>query len=378
MLGQSTASILAAKMYEERMKHPHSMDSETSPHLLDARGMTLLKSATNHSGQLVQGNPGNVSTALQQIQDIKGNVNLGVSQGSLPMDPSSIYGQGIMQSKSGLGSVGLNQGVSGLPLKGWPLTGVPSLGPQVQKPLMQTPNQFQLLTPQQQQQLLAQAQAQGNFGGSPNSGDMDPRRFRALPKGNINGKDAQSTGNDGSIGSPIQSSSPKVRVPSQDQAEYLMKVRMAQFQQSSTQQQDQLQQQQQQHQLQQNSRKWKHPSSSGPANSTGTGNTVGPSANSPPSTPSTHTPGDGVATTGNLQHINTMPKSLMMYGQDGTGGIASSSNQLDDMETFGDVGSFDDNVESFLSNDDGDPRDIFGTLIRSPAEHNTETSKGAE
>ncbi|OVA01601.1 WD40 repeat [Macleaya cordata] len=381
MLGQSTASVLAAKMYEERMKHPHSMDSDTSPQLIEASRMALLKSATNHPGQLGQGNPGSVSAALQQIQartqqttDIKGDINLGVTQRSLPMDPSSIYGQGSMQSKPGLGgAAGLNQGVSGLPLKGWPLTGIdqlrPTLGAQVQKPFLQAPNQFQLLTPQQQQQLLAQAQAQGNLGSSPNYGDMDSRRYRVLPRGNLNSKDSQPTGNDGSIGSPMQASSPKVRIPSQDQAEYLMKMKMTHMQQSSSQQQsDQLQPQQ----LQQNNRKRKQATSSGPANSTGTGNTVGPSPNSQPSTPSTHTPGDGVAMAAGLQHVNSMPKSLMMYGPDGTGGLASSSNQLEDME----LGSLDDNVESFLSHDDGDGRDLFGTLKRSPIEHNTESSKG--
>ncbi|KAI3932810.1 hypothetical protein MKX01_031792 [Papaver californicum] len=380
MLGQSTASVLAAKMYEERMKHPHSMDSETSPQLIDASRMALLKSATNHPGQLVQGNPGSVSAALQQIQartqqttDIKGEINLGVNQRSLPMDPSSIYGQGSMQPKSGLGgAAGLNQGVSGLPLKGWPLTNqiIPgSLGSQVQKtPFIQAPNQFQLLTPQQQQQLLAQAQAQGNLGSSQNYGDMDSRRYRVLPRGNMNSKDSQPTGNDGSIGSPMQASSPKVRLSSQDQADYLMKMKMTHMQQSSSQQlTDQLQPQQ----LQQNNRKRKQTTSSGPANSTGTGNTVGPS-NSQPSTPSTHTPGDGVPMAANLQHVNSMPKSLMMYGPDGTGGLASSSNQLEDME----LGSLDDNVESFLSQDDGDGRDLFGTLKRSPIEHNTESSKG--
>jgi hypothetical protein len=46
----STASVLAAKIYEERLKHPHSMDSEGSQ-LLDASRMALLKSAaTNHAG----------------------------------------------------------------------------------------------------------------------------------------------------------------------------------------------------------------------------------------------------------------------------------------------------------------------------------------
>jgi hypothetical protein len=50
ILGPSTASVLAAKMYEERLKHPHSMDSEGSQ-LLDASRMALLKSAaTNHAG----------------------------------------------------------------------------------------------------------------------------------------------------------------------------------------------------------------------------------------------------------------------------------------------------------------------------------------
>ena len=48
MMGQSLASVLAMKMYEERIKHPHSMDLETSPTLIDANRMALLKSATNH------------------------------------------------------------------------------------------------------------------------------------------------------------------------------------------------------------------------------------------------------------------------------------------------------------------------------------------
>uniref|UniRef100_A0A1D1YR16 Transcriptional corepressor LEUNIG n=1 Tax=Anthurium amnicola TaxID=1678845 RepID=A0A1D1YR16_9ARAE len=375
ILGPSTASVLAAKLYEERLKVPHSMESESSPQF-DANRMTLLKSATNHPGQLVQGNPSGVSGALQQIQDIKSEVNLGVTQRSSPVDP---YGPGIMQSKSGLANAGLNQGVSGLPLKGWPLTGIdqlrPSLVPQMQKPFLPTQNhQFQLLTPQQQQQILAQAQqVQGNIGSTSNYGDMDPRRFRLLPRGSLNGIDGQPAGNDGSISSPMQSSSPKVRP---DQAEYLMKMKMAaQMQHSSSQPtQDQLQQQQQP-QLQQNNRKRKQPTSSGAANSTGTGNTVGPS-NSPPSTPSTHTLGDGVPLSGNLQHVNNMPKSLMMYGADGPATLASSSNQLDDIEHFGDVGSLDDNVESFLSHDDGDARDIFAALKRSPTEHNTESTKG--
>lgn len=53
MMGQPSASVLAMKIYEERMKHPHSMDSETPPALLDANRMALLKSATNHQGYFV-------------------------------------------------------------------------------------------------------------------------------------------------------------------------------------------------------------------------------------------------------------------------------------------------------------------------------------
>ncbi|XP_010522422.1 PREDICTED: transcriptional corepressor LEUNIG_HOMOLOG isoform X2 [Tarenaya hassleriana] len=369
MLGQSNASALAAKMYEERMKQPNPMNSETSQPLLDAR-MALLKSATNHPGQMIQGNQGSVSAALQQIQartqqttEIKSEVNLGSSPRSLPVDPSTVYGQGILQSKPGMGSAGLSPGVSGLPLKGWPLTGIeqirPGVGPQVQKSFLQNASQFQLLPQQQQQQLLAQVQAQGNMGNSPMYSDMDPRRFTGLPRGNLSSKDGQPNANDGSIGSPMQSTSSK-------------HTNMPPVQQSSSQQQDPLQSQQ----SQQNNRKRKGPSSSGPANSTGTGNTVGPSSNSQPSTPSTHTPADGIAMGGNMQHVNSMPKGPMMYGSDGIGGLASSTNQLEDMEQFGDVGALEDNVESFLSQDDGDGGNLFGTLKRNPSEHTTETSKG--
>lgn len=77
--------------------------------------------------------------------------------------------------------------------------------------------------------------------------------------------------------------------------------------------------------MKQNNRKRKQHSSSGPANSTGTGNTVGPSPGSPQST---HTPGDGMTTASSLQHVNSVSKSMMMYGGDGAGGIASSTNQL--------------------------------------------------
>ncbi|XP_050144955.1 transcriptional corepressor LEUNIG_HOMOLOG-like [Malus sylvestris] len=70
-----------------------------------------------------------------------------------------------------------------------------------------------------------------------------------------------------------------------------------------------------------------------------------------------------------------MPKSLMMYGLEGTG-LAASSNLLDDIERFGDVGSLEDNVESFLSNDGGDRRDLYVTLKQSPKQRHKDSSKG--
>lgn len=78
----------------------------------------------------------------------------------------------------------------------------PSMGLQVQNPNRPTQNQFVLAS--QQQQALAQAQAQGNLGNSPNYG------FGGVPRGNYNAKDGQPPRNDGSICSPVQSNSPKV------------------------------------------------------------------------------------------------------------------------------------------------------------------------
>lgn len=48
----------------------------------------------------------------------------------------------------------------------------------------------------------------------------------------------------------------------------------------------------------------------------------------------------------------------------------------DDLENFGDVGSLEDNVESFLSHDGGGDGNIYGSLKQSLSEHKTETSKG--
>ncbi|GAB2282027.1 hypothetical protein Dimus_016587 [Dionaea muscipula] len=111
MMGQPSANILAMNMY---IKDPHSLDSEAFAGIIDATNrMALLKSTTSQQGQLVHNSSGSMAAALQQIQgrphltaDIKSEVNLGPVQKSLPIDPSSMYGQAILQSKSGLGSAG--------------------------------------------------------------------------------------------------------------------------------------------------------------------------------------------------------------------------------------------------------------------------------
>ncbi|XP_052109167.1 transcriptional corepressor LEUNIG_HOMOLOG [Arachis duranensis] len=416
MLGQQPTNVLAIKMYEDRMKHSHSMESEASPTLIDANRMALLKSGTGHQGQLVHGNSGNMSTALQQLQartplttDIKGEVNLGATPKSLPMD-NSVYRQAILQSKSGLGGTGLNPGVTSLPLKGWPLTGIDQLRPgglgvQVQKPNLTTQSQFLLAS--QQQQVLAQSQAQNNLGSSNSQGDMDPHRLSTVPRGGLSAKDGQSTS------SQVQSGSPKVEfalqilmclnvyklhaeIPFYSIHQYMCSwapkkfsfypvvvtcclhficisfvlcLKNRQYKPVLCKKKYAFLQQQ----LQQNNRKRKQHSSSGPGNSTGTGNTVGPSPNSPPST---HTPGDGINTASSMQHVNSMPKSMMMYGTEATGGLASSSNLLEDMDRFGDVGTLEDNVESFLSNDGGDEGSLYGSIKQNPAEQQKESSKG--
>lgn len=74
-------------------------------------------------------------------------------------------------------------------------------------------------------------------------------------------------------------------------------------------------------------RKRKQPgSSSGAANSSGTTNTTGPSLSSP-STPSTHTPGDDISVP-TLPHNGGSSKSMLMFGSDGLGPLASSPNEL--------------------------------------------------
>jgi len=73
-----------------------------------------------------------------------------------------------------------------------------------------------------------------------------------------------------------------------------------------------------------------------------------------------------------LPHSGSSSKPLMMFSTDGTGTLTSPSNQLwddkdlelqADVDRFVEDGSLDENVESFLSHDDTDPRDTVGRCM---------------
>ncbi|XP_057505079.1 transcriptional corepressor LEUNIG-like isoform X2 [Actinidia eriantha] len=409
-----TANALATKMYEERLKLPlrDSLDDaamkqrfgENASQLLDPNHASILKStaaAGQASGQVLHGAAGAMSPQVQSRNQQHPGATPDIKTEMNPvLNPRSAGPEGSL-----IGIPGSNQGGgNNLTLKGWPLTGLDQLRSgllQQQKSFMQGPhpfNQLQMLTSQQQQQLML---AQQNLT-SPSASDVESRRLRML----LNNR-SMSLGKDGltnsagdvvpNIGSPLQAGCPVLPRGDQDM---LIKLKMAQLQQQQQQQQNSNQQQQQQlqqhalsgqqsqssnHNLHQpdkimgagsgtadgslsnsfrgndqasknqTGRKRKQPvSSSGPANSSGTANTAGPSPSSAPSTPSTHTPGD-VMSMPALPHGNSS-KPLMMFGSDSAGTLTSPSNQLGDMD-------LDDNVESFLSHDDADHRDTVGRCM---------------
>ncbi|TXG61336.1 hypothetical protein EZV62_012699 [Acer yangbiense] len=417
----ATANSLATKMYEDRLKLPLQRDSfddtamkprlgDNMGQLLDPSHASLLKATAlggQPPGQTLHGTPGGSQQVQSRnqppsvsSQDIKGEMNPMMTPRAAGPDGSLI------------GVHGANQAGGNVTLKGWPLTllkahsiteeGLDHLRSgflQQQKSLMQSSqpfNQFQL-----QQQFMLQAQAQQNLA-SPSANDLECRKLRML----LNNRN-MGLGKDGplnSVGDVVSNVGSGMQVscsmlPRGD-ADMLMKLTTSQLQQQQLQNNQQLHHypqhplssqlsQNSNHQLQQQDkmigtgnmtmdgsmantfqgndqasknqigRKRKQPvSSSGPANSSGTANTTGPSPSSP-SSPSTHTPGDVISRPA-LQRNGGSSKSLLMFGSDGLGSLTSASNQLADVDRFVDDGSLDDNVESFLSPDDADPRDQAG------------------
>uniref|UniRef100_M8ATD6 Transcriptional corepressor LEUNIG n=1 Tax=Aegilops tauschii TaxID=37682 RepID=M8ATD6_AEGTA len=419
---QSTANVMATKMYEERLKLPPQRDSledasmkqrygENAGQLLDPNETSLLKAAASgqSSGQILHGSIGGLSGTMQQIQgrspQLPGHAQSIKTEINPILTPRAAGPEG-----SFMGLQGSNQAANNLTLKGWPLTGLEQLrsGILQQKSFMQNQHQLQqqiqFLTPQQQQQLALQAQQ--NMA-SPTSSDVDSRRLRMMfnNRNVVLGRDGQTTsGGDiiPNIGSPSQSGG---------DIDMLIKKKIANAHHHQQQQQQLLQQQsnsqQQHHQAvssqqsqssnqllqqekpgtgnmpvdggmpnsfgatDQSTKKRKKPgSSSGRANSSGTGNTAGPSPGSAPSTPSTHTPGDPMPVP-QLQQNGVSAKPLVMFGSDGTGSLTSTANPLYNNKIAslqGDVDrlleeGLDENVESFLSQDDMDPRDTLGRCM---------------
>ncbi|KAJ1410995.1 WD40/YVTN repeat-like-containing domain superfamily [Sesbania bispinosa] len=391
-----TANALATKMYEERLKLPLQRDSldeaamkqrfgENMGQLLDPNHASILKSAAatgQPSGQVLHGAAGGMSPQVQaRTQQIPGSTMDIKSEINPVLNPRAAGPEGSL-----LAIPGSNQGSNNLTLKGWPLTGLEQLRSgllQQQKPFIQAPQPFQqlqMLTPQHQQQLML---AQQNLA-SPSASE-ESRRLRMLLNNRSLGLNKDGLSNPvgdvvSNVGSPLQGGGPPF--PRGD-TDMLMKtsnhsmhqqdkvgggggsVNMDGSMSNSFRGNDQVSKNQ-------IGRKRKQPvSSSGPANSSGTANTTGPSPSSAPSTPSTHTPGDVISMPA-LPHSGTSSKPLMMFGSDGTGTLTSSSNQLwddkdlelqADVDRFVEDGSLDENVESFLSHDDTDPRDTVGRCM---------------
>ncbi|XP_075506104.1 transcriptional corepressor LEUNIG-like isoform X1 [Primulina tabacum] len=415
-----TANALATKMYEEKLKLPVQRDSlddaamkqrfgnNVGP-IMDQNHASILKTAAaagQPSGQVLHGTAGGLSPQVQaRGQQFPGSTPDIKSEMNPIFNPRAAGSEGSL-----IGIPGSNQGGNNLTLKGWPLTDLDQLRSgliQQPKSFIQGPqpfHQLQMLTPQHQQQLMLSQQNMT----SPSASDIESRRLKML----LNNR-SLSMGKDGhptSVGDIVPNIGASLQALPRD-PEMLMKLRMAQLQQQQQQQNsNQLQQQLQQHALSgqqsqssnhnlqpekimgaagvtcdgsmsnsyrgndqvsknQGGRKRKQPvSSSGPANSSGTANTTGPSPSSAPSTPSTHTPGD-VMSMSALPHSGSSSKPLMMFGADTAGSLTSPSNQLwddkdldqADMDRF--VDDVEDNVESFLSHDDADPRDAAGRCM---------------
>ncbi|OMO57960.1 Regulator of chromosome condensation, RCC1 [Corchorus olitorius] len=382
------------KMYDENFRFPRQRDSlddaavkqlgdNNMGQLLDPNQASMFKAASvggQPPGQIPHSTPGNISGNLQQIQS-RGQQIPVPTQDSKSEINSMLTPRAAGPDGSLIGVHGSNQAGGNLTLKGWPLTGLEQLRSgllQQPKSMIQPSQPFNQL--QLQQQLLLQAQQNLS---SPSANDLECRKLRMLLNNQIIG-----LGKDGPMSS-LGDLVPKVGSPMQLQQQQLhhnnqQSQQFAQHPLSSQQSQNSNHQLQQQDKMigagsmmpessisntfQGNDQASKNPvgrkrkqpggSSSGPVNSSGTANTTGPSPSSP-SSPSTHTPGDAISVP-TLPHNSGSSKSLLMFGSDGLGSLSSAPNQLADIDRFVDDGSLDDNVESFLSHDDPEPRDRVG------------------
>ncbi|CAN1331386.1 Transcriptional corepressor LEUNIG, partial [Linum perenne] len=395
----ATASAMATKLYEDKLKLPLQRESledaamkqrlsDSMGQFMDPSNAALLKAvalggqpqgqtmhrAAGSSGNLQHSQNRNQQSPMSS-QDLKSEMNQMIS-------PRSSAAEGSL-----VGSHGLNQGGSNLTLKGWPLTGLDQFGLLQHQRLMQSTEH--LSKAQLQQQLLFQAQQNLS---SPSVNDLERRKLRMLlgqqnmgisKEGPLSSGDMLSN-----MGSPLQVG-PNVMPQDSDilfKQQQLQNINQQQYSQHplsgqqpqnsnhTFQQQDKMigsgsvaadggmsntfQGTDQAAKCQVGRKRKQAVSSSGPANSSGTANTTGPSPSSP-STPSTHTPGDAMPMPNAPQNANSS-KSMLMFGSDGLGSLAPASNDLADMDQILDDRTLDDNVESFFSHDAGDPRDRGG------------------
>lgn len=333
-----------ANLQEQRMRMSMQRESmnemvlkqrfgESAGQMMDPNRAALLKSVMSpghSSGQVLNGsaNPG----SLQQAQ-VRNQQFSGLAQDIKPEMNSLLNSRAAVSDPSLIRAPGSNH----VTLKGWPL----AAGDQVRSGAIQ--NQLHLLSPQQQ--LLFQ-----------NNGNIDSHRLRMLIENNKSTGDmilnAGSPGQNSAIGHVDPELIKKITQLQQQQNQ----INTQQFQRQSSNQllsqhdksDSQRGDDQGQNPMTQNEHKRKqHGSSSGPANSSGTANTVGPVPSSAPSTPSTHTPGD----------VISLP-----------------AIQPADIDRFGEERALND-IDSFLSHDDTDIRETtkgftFGEIASTGASTN--------
>ncbi|KAK7330182.1 hypothetical protein VNO77_24369 [Canavalia gladiata] len=326
-----------------------------------ATGQTLLSAPS-----ILLGNMQQIPNPNQKLPGLTHDINNDMN--------AMMRSQTVESDGSLIGCHGPNQDGSNLTLKGWPLAGLDQLpsGFLQQYDLAQSPQSFNQLSLQQQHTLQTHSLASLN--------DFENRRLGMhLNSQNIGlGKDRQSNtvgdlipnnGVPAQVGSPIlpQSDSDMLlKQQIQESSQLLQQYRQHPL---SSQQSQGLQQQEKigpesmtvhggvssslkgndQASKSQIRRKRKSATSSGPANSSGTANTAGPSTSSP-STPSTQTPGDMTAGS-TLQQNVPSSKSLLVFRTNGVGSLTTAQNQLPESEHFVGDESLGENVEAFLSLD---------------------------
>uniref|UniRef100_I1NPI5 LisH domain-containing protein n=1 Tax=Oryza glaberrima TaxID=4538 RepID=I1NPI5_ORYGL len=391
----ATANAMAVKIYEERLKLPSQRDSldeasiklqqrygEKYGQVLDLNQASLLKADTcgQSSGPILPGGIGDLSSTLQQVQARSPRLPILEQNIKTRINPI-LTNRDVISEGSLLGLQGSNHGGRNFMLKGWPL---------MQKPFLQSPQQFQqlqFLTPQQQ--LLLQTHQ--NMASLP-ANDVETRRLWMLHnnKNMAIHLDGQINNNSGhiipNIGSPDQIGGSRNKIDM-----LIAKIaHLQQLQQQGHSQQQQLQQSTISHQQAQSLNQLHHQqaqsvgsmldgsipnsfglvnraskkrkkivSSSGRANSSGTSNNVGSSSSSAPSIPFTHTPGDAMSMP-QLKYNGGKSKSLSMFGYDDTKSLISPANPPGDVDQLQEDGSLDENVESFLSQEDMDPQETMG------------------